>query len=109
MSLWLMDSTLPSTVPDNSYFKAFISMLNYNFKTKSKDTELRVEHAIFGFCFNELKKRLTKSYEYFQAPFMCLETDAWTAENNVTVLGVSATFYDLIKKNVLQFYLVQSL
>ena len=58
MSLWLMDSTLPSTMPDNQYFREFISHLNQNFKPKSEDTELRFEHAIFGFCYNELKKRL---------------------------------------------------
>ena len=98
MSLWLMDSTMPSTVPDNPFFPAFVSMLNYNFKPKSNNTELRYEKAIFGFCFLELKRRLKNSYQYFNEPFLILESDAWTAENNVSVFGISCTFYDLVLK-----------
>ena len=99
-SLWIMTSALPSTIPDNQHFKNFVGLLNTNYMPKSKDTELRIEQSIFGFCFKELKKRLKKSWNFFKIPFLTLQADAWTAQSNLSLLGISVSFYDLnLKKS----------
>ena len=100
-ALWLMTSTLPSTVVENDLNRSFIRSLNQGFNTMSRNTESNMELAMFGFCVKQIRKRIKDSYEHFKSKFMCLECDVWTAQSNLSVLGVGVTFYDVsLKKAV---------
>ena len=104
-ALWLMTSTLPSTVVENEEYRSFLRSLNKEITFKSRQTESEMELAIFGFCVKEIKERIKKSYRYFMDEFICLECDVWTSQSNLSVLGVGITFYDVIEKKAVTIVL----
>ena len=98
-AVWLMSSSRPSLLVEDTELRKIMKFLDLNVPLLSRSTEVRAEKAVYGFVFKSIKDRIAESAAFFDgAPFFSIQADAWTAQANYSVFGVSGSYYDVQSK-----------
>ncbi len=99
-ALWLMMRGRPPNLVNDPEYRYMKKRLDNGVQYFDRKTIVRAEQVIHGFVYQEVLKRIHASHKKFNMPFISIHGDCWTSQANVSVFGVSISYYDFVTRRV---------
>ena len=84
-AIWVINRNRRDLIVNDTEKRAIKKFLVAGSPTEDRKTTVRTQTVVHGFKFETIEKRIKKSAEFLNhKPFIALQGDAWTAQNNKT-------------------------